>query len=76
MTTQDYLQNMTYTGEQQTLSGGLTQKTYSYAPLNALVNIVFNSLGQVVQATKASVTGGSSSSAAPSAAPTGSKRRV
>src|ERR1700761_7032729 len=47
----DYLQNMTFTGQQQTLAGGLIQKTYSYAPLNALVNIVFNSLGQIVQAT-------------------------
>ena len=47
----DYLTNMTYTGVSQTLSGGLLEKTYSYAPLNALVDIVFNSAGQVVQAT-------------------------
>lgn len=35
-----YLNNMTFTGEQQTLSSGNIQKTYSYSPLNALVNIV------------------------------------
>lgn len=46
----NYEQNMTYTGAQEILDGGLIQKTYSYTPLNALVNIVFNSLGQVVQA--------------------------
>ncbi|KAI1364950.1 hypothetical protein F5Y08DRAFT_305448 [Xylaria arbuscula] len=46
----NYEQNMTYTGAQEILDGGLIQKTYSYSPLNALVNIVFNSLGQVVQA--------------------------
>jgi hypothetical protein len=64
----DYLQNMTFTGQQQTLQGGLIQKTYSYAPLNALVNIVFNAAGQIVQATVAQKSGSSStSSAAPSA---------
>ncbi|KAI0523925.1 hypothetical protein F5B22DRAFT_592516 [Xylaria bambusicola] len=46
----NYEQNMTYTGAQEILDGGFIQKTYSYSPLNALVNIVFNSLGQVVQA--------------------------
>lgn len=43
-------QNMTYTGAQEILDGGLIQKTYLYEPLNSLVNIVFNSVGQVVQA--------------------------
>lgn len=47
----DYSTNMTYTGKQQTLQNGLVQKTYSYAPLNALVNIVFNGLNQIVSAT-------------------------
>lgn len=71
----DYLTNMTFTGQQQTLSGGLVQKTYSYAPLSTMVNIVFNTLGQVVQATVANSAGGgsTSSSALPSA--TGVKKR-
>lgn len=46
----NYLQNMTDTGVSKTLSGGLIEKTFSYTPLNALVDIVFNSAGQVVQA--------------------------
>lgn len=60
----NYLQNMTYTGQSTSLQGGLTQKTYSYSPLNALVNIVFNTAGQIVQATVAKATGSSSSSSA------------
>ncbi|MCJ1476851.1 hypothetical protein MMC13_005520 [Lambiella insularis] len=59
----DYLTNMTYTGAEQTLQSGLIQKTYSYSPLNALVDIVFNTAGQVVQATVAKQTGSSSTSA-------------
>ena len=47
----DYLTNMTFTGTQQTLSGGLVQKTYLYKELNSLVDIVFNKAGQIVQAT-------------------------
>jgi hypothetical protein len=47
----NYLTNMTATGATQTLQNGLVQKTYSYSPLSALVNIVFNTAGQVVQAT-------------------------
>ncbi|KAK8123709.1 hypothetical protein PG999_003627 [Apiospora kogelbergensis] len=43
-------QNMTYTGAQKFLDGGLTQKTYKYDPLSALVNIVTNAAGQVVRA--------------------------
>jgi hypothetical protein len=65
----NYLTNMTYTGVETALSGGNVEKQYSYAPLNALVNIVFNSLGQIVQATVAgagSATGsGTSSTVAP-----------
>lgn len=44
----DYQTNMTFTGKQKTLTGGNIQKEYSYGPLNALVNIVFNALGQIV----------------------------
>ncbi|GAB7342738.1 hypothetical protein MBLNU457_g0885t1 [Dothideomycetes sp. NU457] len=46
----DYTKNMTATGVTQSVGQGLTQRQYSYSPLNALVNIVFNSAGQVVQA--------------------------
>lgn len=46
----NYEQNLTYTGAQEVLDGGLLQKTYKYDPLNALVNIVFNAANQVVQA--------------------------
>ena len=66
----NYLTNMTYTGESETLSGGLVQKTYSYSPLNALVNIVFNTAGQVVQATVAQQTGSSTTSSASTASST------
>ena len=55
----NYLTNMTFTGATQTLQNGLTQKTYSYSPLSALVNIVFNAAGQVVQASVAKKTGAS-----------------
>ncbi|KAI5926458.1 hypothetical protein F4810DRAFT_654481 [Camillea tinctor] len=60
----NYEQNMTYTGAQEILDGGLIQKTFSYSPLNALVNIVFNAAGQVVQAVvvKGDGSGGSSTS--------------
>ncbi|KAK5462735.1 hypothetical protein LTS15_002447 [Exophiala xenobiotica] len=57
----NYLTNMTDTGVSQSLSGGLTEKTFSYTPLNALVDIVFNAAGQVVQATVQKTTGGSTS---------------
>ncbi|KAI1497524.1 hypothetical protein F5X99DRAFT_396626 [Biscogniauxia marginata] len=60
----NYEQNMTYTGAQEILDGGLIQKTFSYSPLNALVNIVFNAAGQVVQAVvvKGDGSGGSATS--------------
>lgn len=58
----NYLTNMTYTGASESLGSGLTQKTYSYSPLNALVDIVFNTAGQVVQATVVKQTGSTSSS--------------
>ncbi|KAK5149059.1 hypothetical protein LTR04_000138 [Oleoguttula sp. CCFEE 6159] len=58
----NYLTNMTATGATQTLQNGLVQRSYSYSPLNALVNIVTNSAGQVVQATVAKQTGSSTAS--------------
>ncbi|KAI1410093.1 hypothetical protein F5Y13DRAFT_168320 [Hypoxylon sp. FL1857] len=74
----NYEQNMTYTGAQEILDGGLIQKTYKYDPLNALVNIVFNSVGQVVQAVvvKGGGNGSSTSStaAATSTATNGARR--
>ena len=57
-----YLQNMTETGASQSVGNGLTQKTYSYSPLSALVNIVFNTAGQIVQATVQKATASSTSS--------------
>jgi hypothetical protein len=46
----NYNQNMTFTGVAKDLGNGLTQKTYKYDALGSLVNIIFNTLGQVVQA--------------------------
>ncbi|KAK5137129.1 hypothetical protein LTR08_000634 [Meristemomyces frigidus] len=57
----NYLQNMTETGASQSVGNGLTQKTYSYSPLSALVNIVFNAAGQIVQATVQKASSSSSS---------------
>ena len=63
----NYAQNMTLVaGSAKSIGQGLTQKTFSYSPLGALINIVFNTAGQIVQAVvqKASsaTSGGSSSS--------------
>ncbi|KAF2124935.1 hypothetical protein P153DRAFT_389794 [Dothidotthia symphoricarpi CBS 119687] len=72
----NYQLNMTeVTGSLKQLSQGQTQKTFSYEPLNALVDIVFNTAGQVVQAVvqKATSGGGNSTataSASASATPT------
>ncbi|KAJ0162469.1 hypothetical protein CTA2_4502 [Colletotrichum tanaceti] len=68
----NYQQNMTLTGSQKDLGNGLVQKTYEYTPLSALVNIVFNKLGQVVRATvvKGGGSGGGSSTASGTAATT------
>ena len=46
----DYKKNMTDTGVVKDLGNGLLQRTFKYEPLGSLVNIVFNTLGQVVQA--------------------------
>ncbi|KAG0649257.1 hypothetical protein D0Z07_4265 [Hyphodiscus hymeniophilus] len=64
----NYLTNMTDTGAVQSLGNGLTQKTYSYSPLSALVDIVFNTAGQVVQASVVKQTGSSTSSSVVSTA--------
>jgi hypothetical protein len=71
----NYLSNMTFTGVEKPFSGGLTQKQYSYSPLSALVDIVFNTAGQVVQATVEKNSGSSTSTPTPSATPTGAARR-
>ncbi len=69
----NYAQNMTQTGTTQQLSNGMTKKTYSYSPLNALVDIVFNAAGQIVQATRVKQTGtGSASPTATGTKPTSS----
>lgn len=58
----NFEQNMTFTGDAKTLSGGLIEKTYKYDSLGTLVNIIFNALGQVVQATVATSTSSGSTS--------------
>jgi hypothetical protein len=54
----NYRQNMTQVGEEKQVGQGLIQKTFSYEPLNALVDIVFNTAGQVVQAVVQKKSGG------------------
>ncbi|KAH8599985.1 hypothetical protein B0O99DRAFT_590405 [Bisporella sp. PMI_857] len=66
----DYLTNMTATGAIKDLGSGFTQKTYLYSPLNALVNIITNSLGQVVQAVVVKDGGGSGTTTSSSATAT------
>lgn len=66
----NYLSNMTYTGTSTSVGNGLTQKVYSYAPLNALVDVVFNTAGQVVQATVEKSSSSSSSTASSAATAT------
>ncbi|KAK0665480.1 hypothetical protein QBC41DRAFT_306114 [Cercophora samala] len=46
----NYQKNMTFTGVAKELGNGLTQRTYKYDALGSLVNIIFNTMGQVVQA--------------------------
>jgi hypothetical protein len=67
----NFQQNMTQVGGEKQVGQGNIQKTFSYAPLNALVDIVFNSAGQVVQAVVQKKSGGGGSgSASPSASAT------
>ncbi|KAI0379639.1 hypothetical protein F5Y04DRAFT_127174 [Hypomontagnella monticulosa] len=74
----NFEQNMTFTGAQEVLDGGFIQKTFKYDPLNALVNIIFNSLGQVVQAVvvKGNGSGGSSTSSTAVPTATAPARRI
>ncbi|KAI2639957.1 hypothetical protein GGS26DRAFT_294429 [Hypomontagnella submonticulosa] len=74
----NFEQNMTFTGAQEVLDGGFIQKTYKYDPLNSLVNIIFNSLGQVVQAVvvKGNGSGGSSTSSTVVPTATAPARRI
>jgi hypothetical protein len=57
----DFTKNMTETGVTKDLGKGLTQKEFSYSPLNSLIDIVFNSAGQVVSSVVQKKNGGSSS---------------
>lgn len=73
----NYKQNMTQIGGDKTLANGLVQKTFEYTPLNSVVDMLFNTAGQVVQAvvnkggnTGGGTGGGSSSSTSATAAPT------
>lgn len=66
----NYLTNMTATGSATNLGNGLTQQAYSYSPLNALVDVVTNTAGQVVQATVQKGSSSSSSTASSAAAAT------
>ncbi|KAF2714225.1 hypothetical protein K504DRAFT_462653 [Pleomassaria siparia CBS 279.74] len=67
----NYKQNMTQVGADKNLGNGLIQKTFEYAALGSLVDIVFNTAGQVVQAVvqKATGGGGSTTTAASTAMP-------
>ena len=71
----NYLTNMTFTGAQKQLGGGDILKTFEYSPLNALVDIVFNSAGQVVQATVQKGNGTTTSTAAAGGATGAAKRK-
>ncbi|KAK4041118.1 hypothetical protein C8A01DRAFT_15122 [Parachaetomium inaequale] len=68
----NYEKNMTYTGISKDLGNGLRQKTYRYDALGSLVNIIFNTLGQVVQAVVVGKdnSGGGGGSSSTSALPT------
>ena len=61
----------------KSLGSGLTQKTFSYSPLNALVDIVFNKAGQIVQAVveKSGSGGGSASGVASSSVASATAKR-
>jgi hypothetical protein len=54
----DFTKNMTETGVTKDLGKGLTQKEFSYSPLNSLIDIVFNSAGQVVSSVVQKKNGG------------------
>ena len=46
----NYLNNMTQIGGDTTLQNGLIKKTFEYSPLNSVIDMLFNTAGQVVQA--------------------------
>jgi len=76
----DFQKNMTATGAVKQLADGLVEKTFLFAPLNALVDIVFNEAGQVVQAVVQKKSGGggtttTTSTTAPTQTP-GTRRHV
>jgi hypothetical protein len=54
----NYKQNMTQVGADKNIGEGLIQKTFEYTALGSLVDIVFNTAGQVVQAVVQKKTGG------------------
>jgi hypothetical protein len=56
------------TGSAKQIGQGLTQKTFNYEPLNALVDIVTNTAGQVVSAVVQKKNGGGSGGGASSTA--------
>ncbi|ORY09544.1 hypothetical protein BCR34DRAFT_454791, partial [Clohesyomyces aquaticus] len=66
----NYQQNMTQVGDVKNLANGLIQKTFSYDALGSLVDIVFNTAGQVVQATVQKKNGGGGGASTPVATPT------
>lgn len=62
--------NMTQVGDEKKIQNGLVQKTFAYDALNALVDIVFNTAGQVVQAVvQKKKPGGGTPTPSPSASP-------
>jgi hypothetical protein len=70
----NYLNNMTQIGGETTLQNGLIKKTFEYSPLGSVVDMLFNTAGQVVQAVVQKGAGGGSgggSSSSTSATPSG-----
>jgi hypothetical protein len=65
----NFKNNMTQVGDEKKLSSGLIQKTFSFEPLNALVDIVFNTAGQVVQAVVQKKQGGGGGGSTPTPSP-------
>ncbi|KPI40520.1 uncharacterized protein AB675_7676 [Cyphellophora attinorum] len=62
----NYKTNMTQIGGETSLANGLIQKTFEYTPLNQIVEMLFNTAGQVVQAVVKKTGGGGSSTTATS----------
>jgi hypothetical protein len=64
------------TGSAKQIGQGLTQKTFSYEPLNALVDIVTNTAGQVVSAVVQKKSGGGGGGASSTASASGTPMPV